>query len=115
MKRRNIILISILGAAVILLGLAACLLSGRVFTPTCPMAGDGASLYFGGATYTRDNTLPTYTEQDVGRVVAIGEEGRRTLTDFIWPNWIMEFKNDKGHEHLLLRGLMYECTYTKNK
>ena len=67
---------------------------------------DGELLTYGGTTYVRQDRTSVDDEENLGRTVGIGVEGKRTITDLIWPFWVMEYQSDASHNSLFIRGLM---------
>lgn len=45
-------------------------------------------------------------EENLGKTIGIGVDIKRTLSDLIWPFWVIEYKNDKEHSRVFVRGLM---------
>lgn len=67
---------------------------------------DGELLFYRGVTYVRQDRVPLDDEESLGRTIGIGIEGKRTITDLIWPFWVLEYQNDADHNSLYIRGLM---------
>lgn len=56
--------------------------------------------------YVRYDSLSASDEENLGKAIGIAVKGKRTISDYIWPIWVMEFKNDKEHNRIFVRGLM---------
>src|SRR5689334_11823242 len=67
---------------------------------------DGNTLTFKNNIYIRSDTLSGSDEQNLGKTIGIAVEGKRTITDYIWPYWVLEYKNDEGHNRIFVRRLM---------
>ena len=67
---------------------------------------NGDKLTFKNNIYVGKSSLSAFDEENIGKVIGIGIDGERTITDYIWPFWVMEFKDDKEHNHIFVRGLM---------
>jgi len=70
------------------------------------MNENGKTLIIMNNTYTRSDFISISDEENLGKTLGIAEEGKRTITDYIWPFWVMEYKNDKDHNRIFVRGLM---------
>ncbi|KAA9003932.1 hypothetical protein F4V43_10965 [Paenibacillus spiritus] len=66
----------------------------------------GNLLWRDGRVYRLVDVVEDSERKSIGNTVGIAVEGRRTWTDWVFPTWIMEFKQDPGHERLFVRGLM---------
>ena len=65
------------------------------------------TLRFKNSVYVRmHGDSPPPDTKNPGRTIGIAVYGKRTITDYIWPIWIAEYKNDKGHQRIFVRGLM---------
>jgi hypothetical protein len=79
------------------------------------MSKNGKTLIIENSIYTRSESMSISDEENLGKTIGIAVEGKRTITDFIWPFWVIEYKNDKEHNHIFIRGLMGSGgVYTKN-
>ncbi|OPX83533.1 MAG: hypothetical protein A4E53_04618 [Pelotomaculum sp. PtaB.Bin104] len=67
---------------------------------------EGELIFYKNDKYVMQNHSSISDEENLGNTVGIGVGKERTLTDLIWPYWVIEYKNDKEHERLFLRGLM---------
>lgn len=67
---------------------------------------DANTLSYNNEIYVMQDYCSTSDEENVGRTIGIGVSDKRTLADLIWPFWVMEFKSDKEHNSLFLKGLM---------
>lgn len=56
--------------------------------------------------YLRNDSINVSGEQNIGKTIGIGVYGKRSIADLIWPFWIYEYKNDKEHNRIFVRGLM---------
>jgi hypothetical protein len=70
------------------------------------MSGNGKTLVVENNTYTRSDSISISDEENLGKTIGIAIEGKRTMADYIWPFWVMEYKNDKEHNRIFVRGLM---------
>lgn len=70
------------------------------------MNRNGSTLTIGNSSYTSSGYISSTDEENLGRTIGIAIKGKRTITDYIWPFWVMEYKNDKEHNHVFVRGLM---------
>ncbi len=66
----------------------------------------GDTLSLNNTVYVREQPSGLVDEASLGNTVGIAIDGTRTVTDYIWPNWVIEFKNDPQHNHIFVRGLM---------
>jgi hypothetical protein len=78
----------------------------RVSVDKCKMSNNGDTLILKDSVYVRKNTLSAQDTENIGITIGIGIYGKGTITDYIFPNWIMEYKNDKKHNRIFVRGLM---------
>ncbi|MBC7766234.1 MAG: hypothetical protein H7Y41_07085 [Hyphomonadaceae bacterium] len=73
----------------------------------------GDALIYKNIVYSRSDEFNH--DEDLGNMIGIAKAGKRTATDYIWPIWVIEYKNDREHQRILLRGLMDTGTvYHKN-
>ena len=70
------------------------------------MNGNGKTLVIENNIYNRSDSISISDEENLGKTIGIAVEGKRTITDYIWPFWVMEYKNDKEHNRIFVRGLM---------
>ncbi|GKU25229.1 hypothetical protein [Clostridium folliculivorans] len=56
--------------------------------------------------YVRNDSISSFDEKNVGKAIGIAIYKKRTLTDYIWPFWVSEFKDDKEHNRIFVKGLM---------
>jgi hypothetical protein len=47
-----------------------------------------------------------YMNAHVGRYIGVAVFPERSLTDLIWPVWVMEYDGDKQNQKIFVRGLM---------
>lgn len=66
----------------------------------------GETLTLNNSRYVRSNSFSPADGENLGKTIGIAVYGKRTLTDYIWPFWVMEYKNDKDHDRIFVRGLM---------
>ena len=90
-----------------------------VYTRFClvqfQMNGNGKTLIIENSIYNRSYSMSSSDEENLGRTIGIAIEDKRTITDYIWPYWVMEYKNDKEHNRIFVRGLMGSGgVYTKD-
>lgn len=67
---------------------------------------NGTTLKYKNQTYVMKDSRASSDEENLGKTIGIGVGEKRTLTDLIWPFWVIEYKNDKEHNSLYLSGLM---------
>ena len=67
---------------------------------------NGNAMTYKNDTYLIKDSWSASDEENLGKTIGIGVLGNRTLTDLIWPFWVMEYENDKEHNNLFVRGLM---------
>ena len=70
------------------------------------MNGNGKTLIIENSIYTRSDFIASSDEENLGKTIGIAIEGKRIITDYIWPFWVIEYKNDKDHNRIFVRGLM---------
>lgn len=70
------------------------------------MNDNGNTLIINNIIYNRSNSLSASDEENLGKTIGIAIEGKRVLSDYIWPFWVIEYKNDKEHNRIFVRGLM---------
>lgn len=63
-------------------------------------------LKFEDIVYVREDSFNTSDDQNLGKTIGIGVYGKRSIADLIWPYWIYEYKDDKEHKRIFVRGLM---------
>lgn len=56
--------------------------------------------------YIQSGIVSINDEKNLGKTIGIATKGERTITDLIFPTWVIEFKNDSDHNHLMVKGLM---------
>jgi hypothetical protein len=73
------------------------------------------TLLFESNDYFRKDSLSESDSNNLGQKIGIAVNGKRSLTDYIWPNWIFEYKDDKNHNHVFVKGGLMEMgsVYTK--
>lgn len=64
------------------------------------------TLTFKDDVYIFKNPSTASDEENLGKTIGIGIYGKRTVSDLIWPFWVIEYKDDKEHNRLYVRGLM---------
>jgi hypothetical protein len=67
---------------------------------------DGITLTYRHDTYVMEEHGSVTDEENLGDTIGIGVGKERTISDLIWPFWVLEYKGDKEHNSLFLRGLM---------
>ncbi|MEG0772054.1 hypothetical protein [Clostridium sp.] len=70
------------------------------------MKDNGNTVIINNSIYIRSNSIDISDEEGLGKTIGIAIEGKRIITDYIWPYWVMEYKNDKEHNRIFIRGLM---------
>ncbi|ERI93880.1 hypothetical protein HMPREF1982_01382 [Clostridiales bacterium oral taxon 876 str. F0540] len=79
------------------------------------MKDNGNTLIINNITYNCSNSFSPSDEEDLGKTIGIAIEGKRSFSDYIWPFWVIEYKNDKEHSRIFVRGLMESGgVYIKN-
>jgi hypothetical protein len=66
----------------------------------------GNTLIFRNSIYVLKNSLSASDEEGLGKTIGIAIDGKRTITDYIWPFWVIEYKNDKEFKRIFVQGLM---------
>jgi hypothetical protein len=66
----------------------------------------GNTITFKSSTYVQNEIFSVTDRENLGKTIGIAVEGKRTLSDYIWPFWVMEYKNDKEHNRIFVQGLM---------
>lgn len=56
--------------------------------------------------YVQSGSLSITDEENVGKTIGIAIRGKRKIKEYIWPVWVREFKNDKDHNRIFVKGLM---------
>jgi hypothetical protein len=79
-------------------------LDTRIWIDKYKMKGD--TLVFENNHYIRQSTLSESEVNNLGKTIGIAVFRKRVMTDYIWPTWIIEYKDDKEHNHIFVRGLM---------
>ena len=104
--------IFVLIALIVVLSVPAWFVYTRFLTDQYHM--QGSTLSFNNTLYSRKELWEPSDEQNLGNVIGIAVEGPRTITDLIWPQWVMEYQNDPDHNRVFVRGLMdLGAVYTK--
>jgi hypothetical protein len=67
---------------------------------------NGNTLIYKNSVYVRKDALSTSDEENLGKTIGIALDGERTITEFIWPVWVMEYKNRKDHNYIFVKGFM---------
>lgn len=67
---------------------------------------NGNTLKYKNVIYEIKETTTASDEENLGKTIGIGIMGKRTITDLIWPFWVIEYKNDREHNQIYVRGLM---------
>lgn len=96
--------IGLIIAILIVLGFSTWFVYTRSFLDKYKMNGN--TLTFKNSIYIRIDSSSASEEETLGKAIGIAIEGKRTISDYIWPFWVMEFKNDKEHNRIFVRGLM---------
>ncbi|RED66131.1 hypothetical protein [Cohnella lupini] len=66
----------------------------------------GNTLVFENNVYLLKDSLSESDTSNHGKTIGIAVNEKRSITNYIWPNWILEYKNDKYHNHIFVRGIM---------
>lgn len=95
---------------IIVILFALAITSFFIYTRFClsqfEMNGNGETLIIENSIYTSSSSSSISDEENLGKTIGIAIEGKRIITDYIWPYWVMEYKNDKEHNRIFVRGLM---------
>jgi len=69
---------------------------------------NGNTITYKNYVYTRKDSLPDFNKENIGKTIGISIDikEKRTITDYIWPFWVMEYKDDKEHNRIFIIGLM---------
>jgi hypothetical protein len=67
---------------------------------------NGNTLTYNNSVYVRKDSLSASDQENLGKTIGIAIDGKRSVTDYIWPFWVMDYKNDKKHNRIFVRGLM---------
>ena len=96
----------IVGLLVILLILGGVfyILDTRIWIDKYEMNGD--TLVFANNVYISKNSLSESDTSNLGKKIGIAINRKMTITDYIWPDWVIEYKSDKNHNYILVRGLI---------
>jgi len=76
----------------------------RFYLPQYKM--DGNTLTYKENIYIRKDSFSASDTENVGKIIGIAIYGKRELADYIWPFWVREYKDDKEHNRIFVRGLM---------
>jgi hypothetical protein len=96
-----------IGLAIIILfimSISAYFIYTRFFLSIYKM--DGNILKFNGSTYICQDFSSASDEENLGKTIGIAVQGKRSIADYIWPFWVIEYNNDKEHNRIFIRGLM---------
>lgn len=77
----------------------------RFCLPKYEMQSDDIIIYKNN-TYVLTNSISDEATEHLGKTIGIAVRGERSITDYIWPNWVIEYTNDKAHKRIFVRGLM---------
>lgn len=77
-------------------------LNTRVWVDKYDIRGD--TIVFENNHYVYENSNTENLGKSIG--IAYVEGRKRGITDYIWPEWVYEYKGDKDHERIFVRGLM---------
>jgi hypothetical protein len=78
----------------------------RFCVPAYELKENGKILSTGNSVYIRNDFISASDEEGIGRTIGIAIEGKREITDYITPYWVMEYNNDKEHTRIFVRGFM---------
>lgn len=67
---------------------------------------NGNTLTYKNYVYVVQDFRSAIDEENLDKTIGVGVGEKRTLTDLIWPFWVIEYKNDKEDNSLFLSGLM---------
>ncbi|MBO7745765.1 hypothetical protein I8J29_16270 [Paenibacillus sp. MWE-103] len=96
----------IVGLLVILLILGGVFyfLDTRFWIDKYKMNGD--TLVFENNVYISKHSLTESDTSNLGKTIGIAVYKKRSITDYLWPDWVIEYKNEKNHNRIFVRGLM---------
>lgn len=101
MKARKIVLIIVI---LFVLSIPSYFIYTRFCLSQYKMSGN--TLIFRNTIYVLKNSFSAADEEGLGKTLGIAVGEKRTITDYIWPFWVMEYKNDKEYKRIFVRGLM---------
>lgn len=87
-----------------MLGILLYFLNTRVWIEKYTLMGD--TLRFENNVYISKGANSESDTDNLGETIGIAVSGKRTVADYIWPVWIYEYKDDKEHNRIFVRGLM---------
>lgn len=102
-KRNKRIIFGLLGLFIVL-GICLYILKTRIWIDQYEQVGD--TLVFANHVYVRTNGISDSDTKNVGKTIGIVHDGKRTLSDYLWPTWVMEYKDDQAHHRVFVRGFM---------
>ncbi len=102
--KKGIIIAVLLVVVLAILSIPGWFIYTRFLLPQYHISGD--SLTLDNSVYLRKAIFESSDAENVGSTIGIAVEGERTITDLIWPIWVMEYKNDQAHDHIFVQGLM---------
>jgi hypothetical protein len=88
------------------LGITTFFLYTRFWIDQYQMTDNGKILSYKSEKYIRNETYSEDQADNVGELIGIAIDGKRTFWEYVWPYWVNEYKNDQEHEHIFVRGLM---------
>lgn len=65
----------------------------------------GTTLIFENTVYSIElsSSTPSFEdEENFGKTIGVAVSGKRTTKDYIFPDWVLEYKNDKEHKRLVV-------------
>jgi hypothetical protein len=68
--------------------------------------GDRATLTLRGVTFVENEGWTGSDTENIGKTIGIAVYKKREFADYIWPIWVIEYKGDKEHNRIFVRGLM---------
>ncbi|MDP4090160.1 MAG: hypothetical protein Q8930_12925 [Bacillota bacterium] len=75
---------------------------------------DGNTIRYKNYVYVRKDSLSETDDKNLGKTIGVAVDEKRTITDYIWPFWVMEYRDDKEHSRIFVRELMdLGSVYTK--
>ena len=63
-------------------------------------------IIFNEIVYVREDSLSNSDVENLGKTIGIAFEIEKSVKDYIFPYWVKEYKNDKGHNRIFVRSFM---------
>lgn len=99
-------IIGIISAVVILCAALLLFFSTRIWTDLYTINTDGDTISFKNDVFVRQATSLQADSENLGSTIGIAVFSKRSITDYIWPTWVMEYEDDREHNRIFVRTLM---------